>query len=260
MENQIQYSNESFKNKIYNEDCFDTMKRLDKCVDVIMTSPPYNMTKRKGGYADSGRYDVYNDWMSEGDYLKFTENLFNNFDKVLKQNKLVIYNFNYSIENPSLPYKLVNHILFHTPFTLVDTIIWKKKCGLPFPANKRRLSRNWEFVFVFCRKDEIDTFDIYKQISSISEKTGQKYYNIFYNFIEAKNNDEKCPYNQATYSSDLCEQLLSLYSQKNDVCYDPFMGSGTTAVACKKLGLHYIGSEISNNQCDWAKNRLEAIK
>ena len=39
--------------------------------------------------------------------------------------------------------------------------------------------------------------------------------------------------------------------------YDPFMGSGTTAVACKKLGLRYIGSEISQNQVDWALKRIE---
>ena len=48
-------------NKIYNEDCVSLMhKMLDnniKC-DLVLTSPPYNMTKRKGGYADTGRYDV----------------------------------------------------------------------------------------------------------------------------------------------------------------------------------------------------------
>lgn len=243
--------------KIYNEDCFETMKKLNNRIDIILTSPPYNMTKRKGGYADTGRYDVYNDWLEEDDYLDFTKELFCNFDKILKQNKLVLYNFSYSIENPSLPYKLVSHLEKNTPFTLADTIIWKKKSGLPFPANKRRLSRNWEFVFVFCRKTEIDTFDIYKPISSISEKTGQTYYNVFYNFVEAKNNDEKCPYNQATYSSDLCKQLLSIYAKADDTCYDPFIGSGTTAIACEELGLNCIGSELSEKQCEWAENRIK---
>ena len=97
-------------NKIYNEDCFQTMKRLDSCIDIVLTSPPYNMTKRKGGYADTGRYDVYNDWLEEDDYLNFTKNLFCDFDKILKPNKLVLYNFSYSIENPSLPYKLVSYL------------------------------------------------------------------------------------------------------------------------------------------------------
>lgn len=244
---------------ICNESCFDTMKALGNQVDIILTSPPYNMTSRKGGISDTGRYDIYNDWLTETDYLDFTKRLFVEFDKVLKPNKLVLYNFSYSIENPSLPYKLVAQLEENTRFTLADTIIWKKKSGLPFPANKRRLSRNWEFVFVFCRKTEIDTFDVYKPISSVSKKTNQRYYQVFYNFIEAKNNDGVCPYNQATFSSELCEGLLRLYTTKGQIVYDPFMGSGTTAVACKKLGLRYIGSEISKNQCEWAEKRLNEV-
>ena len=82
-------------------------------------------------------------------------------------------------------------------------------------------------------------------------------YENIYNFIEAKNHDGPCPYNKATYSSDLCRKLLSIYITKNNaLIYDPFMGTGTTAVACKELGLSCIGSEISQQQCEWAENRL----
>ena len=81
-------------NKIYNEDCFITMSNMDdNLVDIVMTSPPYNMTSRKGGYADSGRYDVYEDWMTESEYIDFTIKLFNNFNRVVKENGIVIYNF-----------------------------------------------------------------------------------------------------------------------------------------------------------------------
>ena len=72
-------------NKIYNENCFNTMKQMDdNFVDIVMTSPPYNMTSRKGGYADSGRYDVYEDWMTESEYIDFTIELFNNFNRIVK--------------------------------------------------------------------------------------------------------------------------------------------------------------------------------
>lgn len=74
-----------------------------------------------------------------------------------------------------MPYKLVYEIENKTDWKLADTIVWKKSCGLPFPANERRLSRNWEFVWIFARKNEIDTFEINKGVKSISEKTGQKY-------------------------------------------------------------------------------------
>ena len=84
-------------------------------------------------------------------------------------------------------------------------------------------------------------------------------YENIQNYIEAKNNDESCPYNKATYSSDLCIKLLNIYASNQDaIIYDPFMGTGTTAVACKKLGLNCVGSEISAQQCEWAIKRLSS--
>ena len=244
--------------KIYNEKCEDTMKNniLPKSIDLIFTSPPYNMTKRKGGYADSGRYDEFQDWKEQEEYIEWTNSIFNNFDEVLKENKLVIYNFSYSIENPSLPYKIVSSIENNTNFTLVDTIIWKKKCGLPFPANKYRLSRNWEYIWIFCRKKEIDKFDIFKPISSVG-KNGQTYYKTFYNFIEAKNNDNKTPFNQATYSTELVNKLLEIYGEENYIVYDPFCGTGTTGVGCKINNMSFIGSEISKFQCKYSIQRIK---
>lgn len=246
-------------NKIYNEDCFITMSNMrDNFVDIVMTSPPYNMSKtRRGGISDTGRYDVYEDWKETEDYVGFTINLFREFDRVVKQNGVVLYNFSYSIENPTLPYILVNEIASKTNWGLADTIIWKKSAGLPFPANERRLSRNWEFVWVFVRKDEINTFNCNKGVKSVSEKTGQKYYNVYYNFIEAKNNDGKTHgLNQAIYSTDLCRKLFEIYADEGYIVYDPFMGTGTTANACILSDLYFIGSEMSEKQCEYANQRI----
>ena len=99
-------------------------------------------------------------------------------------------------------------------------------------------------------------FTVIKKIVSHS-KTNQSYYENIFNFIEADNNDEVCPFNKATYSTDLCRKLLKIYAPKNAIVYDPFMGSGTTALACKMMGLNYVGSEISSNQVDWAENRIK---
>ena len=223
-------------NTIYNEDCFETMKRMkNESINLILTSPPYNMTKRKGGYADTGRYDVYNDWKTEEEYIDFTENLFNEFSRIVTMDGVVLYNFGYSIENPALPYKLVANIVENTDWRLVDTIKKKKKSGLPFPANRCRLSRTWEFIFVFAKQISMDDFYIDKGVASVSEKTGQKYYNVFYNFI--------------------------LYSGKDFVVYDPFMGTGTTAVGCLKSKKHinYIGSEISEKQVKYSQERIDKI-
>ena len=247
--------------KIFNKDCIETMKECIEphCVDVVLTSPPYNMTSRKGGFADTGRYDVYEDWKTEEEYIDWIVDIFNNFDNILKENGVVLFNINYSIENPILPYKVICEVDKKTNFTVVDTIAWKKKCGLPFPANCRRLDRIWELVFVLSRKNEVNTFNTNIKVKSVS-KTGQSYYETTYNYVEAANNDGKCDLNQATYSTELCRKLLTIYARPESVVYDPFNGSGTTGVACKQLGFKYIGSEISEQQVKYSLKRIEDTK
>lgn len=253
-------------NKIWNEDNLITMSEHidDKSVDVVLTSPFYNSTdgnrgtllnQNGKGYA-SCRYDEFNDNMSESEYNEYTVKLFKGFNKILKDDGCVLYNLSYGTNNPSGMFKVINEILDKSNFAMVDCIVWKKKSAIPNNVSSNRLTRITEFVFVFARKNEIDTFYCNKKILSYSN-TNQAYYENIFNFIEADNNDESCPLNKATYSTKLCEKLLKIYAPKNAVIYDPFMGSGTTAVACKKMKLNYIGSEISARQCEWAENRIK---
>ena len=111
-------------------------------------------------------------------------------------------------------------------------------------------------MIVFCRKSEIATFQCYKEESS-RRPTGQILYKNYFNFVEAPNNDENCPIHKATYSSILCRKLMLLYSKEGDIIYDPFMGTGTTAIACIKEKRKYIGSELSERYCDWANRRIK---
>ena len=129
---------------------------------------------------------------------------------------------------------------------------------MPNNCSSNRLTRIFEFVFVFCRKGEEKTFYANKRVISL-RATGQKSYENIFNFIEAKNNDGPCPLNKATYSTDLCKQLLRIYANPEDkdfVVYDPFMGTGTTLVACKEMDINCFGCEISKKQCEWTQNRL----
>jgi DNA modification methylase len=170
---------------------------------------------------------------------------------------VVLYNFGYSIENPALPYKLVAAIVDSTEFALVDTVFWKKTTGMPFPANSKRLSRIVDFVWVFARKSEISTYKNGRRVVKVSPR-GQKYYNVVYNFLEAKNSDIQTPLNQATFSQELVSKLLDMYaSQDTELVFDPFSGTGTTLLASVKKGYDCIGSEISDKQCDLAKERLK---
>jgi len=247
-------------NKFYNEDCVETIKKIkSKSIDCVLTSPPYNMTKRKGGYADKQtRYDKYNDWKSEEEYNLWTSNIFNLLDDILIDNGVILYNFSYSIENPSLPYTMISSIIQNTEFMVADTIIWKKSNSIPHPASYNRLNRIVEFIYVIVRKKEIKSFNCYKEVSKVSPK-GQKYYEIIDNFITAKNNDESTSLNKATFSTELCTKLLNVYTKENDLVYDPFMGTGTTGVACKLLGRNFLGSEISDKQVEYSIERINKI-
>ena len=230
---------------------------VEKNIQCILTSPPYNLTPRKGGISDSGRYDVYTDWMTEEQYIKWTLNVFKNFNNVLKDDGVVLYNFSYGIENPALPYTLVVALQKYSNFTLIDTIIWEKYSGMPFPANKYRLSRKWEYVYVFVKKGMENNYTNNRNVKT-KGKNNQNYYEVVYNYIKAKNNDGQTQkINQATFSTDLCTQLLNIYTREGDIVYDPFIGTGTTAMACLQNKRRCIGTEISLAQVEYANQRLK---
>lgn len=254
----------------YNENCFDTMNRMnDKGykVDIVLTSPPYNTGRVSNSERSlnnyEARYDIHLDNMTDEEYCDWTIDLFNHYDKVLNKNGVILYNISYGSESPYVMWLAMADIIRKTNFMIADCIIWKKKSALPNNVSKNKLTRITEFVFVICRKDEFKTFNANKQIKSYS-KTGQAYYENVFNFIEAANNDGSCKLNKATYSSELCEKLLNIYANENSVIYDSFMGTGTTAVACKKFNnfennIVCIGSELSETQIEFSKERISKI-
>ena len=252
-------------NKIFCEDCLDTMREMvvdNFKVDYVLTSPVYNTTRSGESYStqksrdeNMGRYDVYIEDKTDEEYIDFTLNIFNLFEKILNKNGCVLYNMSYSSENTELMWRVVYNIIEKTHFTIADDIIWKKKSALPNNTNPNKLTRIVEHIFVFCRRDEFGTFNTNKKVTSIREG-GQKYYENIVNFIEAENNDGVCKLNKATFSTDLVLQLLDIYVEKGSVVYDPFMGTGTTAYACKIRSINYVGSEISQAQVKYASDRL----
>lgn len=247
-------------NEIYTMDCLDFMDKTELKVDTVLTSPPYN-TSRTDSYSMSkdkynSRYEGFEDNKSEEEYINWTIDIFNGFDKILNKNGNVLYNMSYSSENTTLMFLTIAEIIKRTNFTLADSIVWKKKSAIPNNRSSNKLTRICEYVFVFCRKNEFKTFNANKKVISVIERTGQKNFENVYNFIEAKNNDGSTKINKATYSTELCEKLLTMYTKEESLVYDPFMGTGTTANACKNLGLNYIGTEISEAQVDYTYERL----
>lgn len=240
-----------------NEDCFDTMKAMKKKVDIILTSPPYNNSRTSGSMENHEvRYDIYLENKTNDEYIDWSIDLFNEYNRVLQKNGVILYNLSYGNENPNVIWLLLSRILTDTPFMIADVITWKKKSALPNNVSHNKLTRITEFVFVICRKSEYKTFKMNKKVKSVS-KTGQKYYENIFNFVEAANNDGSNPYNKATFSTDFVSQLLDIYAVDGSVVYDSFMGTGTTAVACVRRGLTCIGSELSQDQCAYAQKRVD---
>lgn len=224
-------------NKIWNESNEITMKEHidEKSIDVILTSPPYNNSHdnddrtygicysgKVGQYKDSDgefvgiggyhkKYDVYLDQRTTDEYCDWIVSIFNEFDKILKTNGTILWNISYQNENNECASWLsIADVIRKTNFTIVDHIVWKKKSTIPI-TQKNKCSKICEDVFVFARKDEWLDFHANKIFVKQSH-TGQNFYKPIYNFIEADNNDEICPYNKATYSTDLCRQLLKIYA------------------------------------------------
>ena len=248
-------------NTIFNEDCKSTMQKLindNGKIDMILTSPPYN-TSRKGSSltdADSNiRYDEFDDCRPNDEYVKWTCDIFNSFDGVLAENGSILYNLSYSAENVALIWLTIAAIIENTPFTVADCIVWKKKSAVPNSESTNKLTRICEFVFVCCRKSELATFKCYKE-KGVVRPNGQQHYKNYFNYLEAPNNDENCPIHKATFSTMFCRKLMLLYSKEGDTIYDPFMGTGTTAVACHMEKRHFIGSELSDRYVAWAEKRL----
>lgn len=245
------------------------MAGLISGVDVVLTSPFYNTsTKSKiippeklGNANQRGRYDTIVDTYTRDGYCNFMVDLFNKMHGGLNDNAVVLFNISYSVGNPDGYMFAVSDIIRRTEYTLVDQIAWKKPGCIPDVSTRNRLSRIVEPIFVFCKKGFEKTH--YCNKPEISQGTAtHKCYRPLFNYVEAKcggKEDGKCPYNAATYSIELCEKLLKMYAPENALVYDPFMGSGTTAVACKRMGLRWLGSEISENQVKWAEERLAEI-
>lgn len=243
-------------NKIYNEDCRVTMANLSPIVDLVLCSPPYNTSRVNSPDKYNFRYDTFQDFKSDQEYIDWTIEIFEGYDKILKPNGCILYNLSYSSENTDLIWMLVADIIRKSKFTTADCIVWKKNSAIPNNRSRNKLTRICEWVFVFCRKEEIETFYCNKKVLSTIEKTGQANYENLFNFIEAENNDGSVELNKATFSTDFARRLLQMYADKDFVVFDSFMGTGTTAEACVIEKMNFIGSELSKDQCDYANKRI----
>ena len=252
-------------NKIYQMDCIEGMKKLipDKSIDVIVTSPPYNIGMK---------YNMHNDNMPFDEYLDWLEEVAKECFRVLKDNGSFFFNIGDKPSDEFRSFKVVERLgkIWH----LQNTIHWVKSIAVPEenvnighykPVNSKKFLNNiQEFIFHFTKNNdvEIDKLSIgvpYQDKTNISRWNSVKADirdrgNVWFIPYETVNGQKDHP---ATFPVKLPEMCIKLHGLNNNlIVLDPFMGSGSTAFACKRLGCNYIGFEIDEKYIQIAKNML----
>jgi len=237
-------------NKIYNEDCLITMKNIeDEFVDIVVTSPPYNIGKgrKNGSRKESLTYDNYSDSLSKEDYFKKT-NLW--IDELLRITKYHIF---YNIQEIKGNKGIIKHLYQNYSEYIKDVFIWAKT-NPPSSINDNGVSKGYEYIFCFSKDNPEKSVFNYCNFSNYN---GDYIRNCI---IKPVNNDKENKGHSFAFSDWLPKYFINYFSKPNDLVYDPFMGTGTTAKASILLNRKYIGSEISNNYCNIADKRLYKYK
>lgn len=225
--------------KIYNEDCLETLSKMeDNSIDLIVTSPPYNkgfytkLTENENWHSAID-YDNYDDALEPKEYENWQKKIISQCLRVLKPSGSLFYNHKDNlvgggIVSPSYVYE----------FNVHQQIIWDRG-GSP-QQNNRYFTPITEYIYWIVKDKKEFFFDKSKS--------------VFKSTIWRMNVD-KNPH-PAPFPYVMAANIISCCSKEGDIVYDPFMGSGTTALACVRLGRHYIGSEISEKYVSMANEKI----
>jgi len=236
--------------QIFNENCLETLKRIpDASVNVVVTSPPYNMNLRirNGVYTSrqivkeiSTKYDGFSDNLPIDDFYRFHSEVLR---ELLRVSNLVFYNIQIVTGSKRAFFKMIGDF----SDKLKDIIIWDKGNGQP-AMQEQVLNRRSELVLVF----END-YPISRQFRSATFKRG-----TLDDVWLIKRERKKGVVNHgATFPEELLITILKNFSKENDVVYDPFLGTGTTAIVAKMMNRRYIGSELSKEYFEISKKKLK---
>ena len=207
-------------------DCLEELKNLpDNSIDIVFTSPPYNRKR-------NDKYIEYDDRISDyfGFLCAFTEELF----RIAKGPIFINIQKNYY--NKSEVFKYIGKYADK----ITEIIIWEKTN--PLPASGLNITNAYEFFIVLSDRALKSNTTYTKNIISSSV-----------------NSDTTLPEIKAVMKQEVSDYFIEKFTKENDVILDPFMGTGTTGVSCKKYNRSFIGIEICRRYFDIAKERIGDI-
>ena len=248
-------------NKLYNENCLDTMARMeDNFIDLTVTSPPYDNLRTYNGYSF--------------DFESIAKELY----RVTKEGGVVVWVVGDATIKGSETGTSFKQALYFKDcgFKLHDTMIYQK--SVP-PMNNKRYQHNFEYMFVFV-KGKLKTFNPIMIEKKYKDKRKIKNFhrdkegifvkgfskpnenlkikeNVWNVFSGGGSSDKISSKHPAIFPEQLANDHIISWSNKNDLVYDCFMGSGTTAKMAIVNKRKWIGSEMSSEYCDIIHERIK---
>jgi modification methylase len=235
---------QDFINKIVCGDILKVIKQIpDETVDLVVTSPPYNLKNSTGNGMKDGRggkwanaalqkgYSHHHDNMPHDEYVQWQRKCLRQMFRVLKEDGAIFYNHKWRVQNGLLQdrYDIVKG------FPVRQVIIWRRKGGLNF--NPGYFLPTYEVIYLIAKPK----FKLVPKANAFGD---------VWEFTQEMNN-----LHPAAFPVNLIARIIS--STTGKVVLDPFMGSGTAAIAARALERDYIGIEISPEYCAMAQDRLE---
>jgi len=250
---------------LYKGDCLEVMDELIEkgvVVDLTVTSPPYDNLRT---------YNNSSSW-NEDIWKQVIEKLY----RVTKEGGVVVWVVGDATIKGSETGTSFKQALFFKEcgFNLHDTMIWNKGGFTAVGALKTRYAQVFEYMFVFV-KGKLKTFNALKDrlnkhqtgtflknkrladgnMTEVGKYGKRNKYGQRFNIWELANTDRsKHP---AVFPEQLANDHILSWSNEGDLVLDPFMGSGTTGVACKNLDRNFIGIEMDEGYFDIASKRIE---
>jgi len=241
-----------FENKIICGDCLEVMKDWpDGCVDLVLTSPPYNMrtrirdgeyTKRERSEHFSKKYMYFDDALPIQAYFDLYYVI---LGELMRLSPLVIVNIGIVTGSKEAWFRLIGEYAE----CIKDIVIWDKGEGQP-AMHSAVINRSFELILLLESK-------------GIAGRAFEKVYfergtmPDMWRLGRGSNGDTEG--HSAIFPIALPQKAIKGWSRPKDLILDPFNGSGTTCVAAKKLGRRYIGIDISEEYCQIARERIRAV-
>lgn len=223
----------------------------DNSIDIVITSPPYNMNLRisNGKYHSrqvvkelTTKYKDFSDNLPIKDFYDFHSKVLN---QLLRVSDLIFYNIQIVTGSKRAFFKLIGEFNEN----LKEIIVWDKGHAQP-AIGKHVLNRQSELILIF----END-YPISRQFRKRGQFDRGTLTDIWKINRESINTDHG-----AIFPEELVRKILKNFSKEGDLIYDPFMGSGTVGAVSKELGRVFVGSEISKDYVSYARDRIKKIK